>query len=258
MLLLLAGTTEARELARLLADERHPAIATLAGATRAPETLPLPTMRGGFGGEAAFRAFLRARAISAILDATHPFATRITARSARIARELDLPYLLLLRPAWRPGPGDRWTMIAREQEAADHVAPGATVFLATGRQSLPGFANLATRGRRLICRRIDPPRAPFPYENGEYLLGRGPFSVAGERALFERLGVDVLVVKNAGGTGSAPKLAAARALGLPVVMLARPAPPDGVARVECVAEAMAWVRGLARRQEAGATARRRP
>ncbi len=247
MLLLLAGTTEARQIAGALADRGHPAIATLAGATRAPQTLPLPTQRGGFGGEAGFRAFLQQHAISAILDATHPFATRITERSARIARDLGLPYLQLLRPEWRPGPGDRWTMIAREDQAARHIAPGATVFLATGRQSLPGFANLATDGRRLICRRIDAPRAPFPYPNGEYLLGRGPFTVAQERALFERLGVEALVVKNAGGTGSAPKLEAARALGLPVVMLARPTPLD-IARVETVAEALAWVRDLGQTQ----------
>ena len=243
MLLLLAGTTEARQLARALAEQGPPAIATLAGATRAPETLPLPTRRGGFRGEAGFRAFLEEHAITAILDATHPFATRITARTARTAAELGLPYLLLLRPPWRPGPGDNWITVEREDEAAAHIAPGATVFLATGRQSLPGFANLATDGRRLICRRIDAPRNPFPYPNGEYLLGRGPFSVAEERALFERLGVDALVVKNAGGTGSAPKLEAARELGLPVVMLARPQPPE-VARVETVAEALKWARGL--------------
>ena len=151
-----------------------------------------------------------------------------------------MPYLQYLRPPWVAEPGDNWTSVTREEDVARHVPQRATVFLATGRQSLPGLANLA--GRHLICRRIDPPRAPFPYPNGEYLLGRAPFSVADEVALFRKLGVDVLVTKNAGGTGSAPKLHAARELGLPVVMIKRP-PPLDAPRVDSVNAALDWVRG---------------
>ncbi len=239
MLLLLAGTSEARALARELADRKIPAIATLAGATRMPERLALPTVVGGFGGAEGFERFLDEHAITAVLDATHPFATAISARTARIARARGLAHLLLLRPEWVPGPGDNWTTIAREEEAAEHIPPGATVFLATGRQNLSGFANLA--GRRLICRRIDAPKAPFPWPNGEYLLGRGPFSLADEVALFRRLGIDWLVVRNAGGTSSRAKLDAARELGLPVAMIARPPAPEAET-VETVEQALEWVR----------------
>ena len=241
MLLLLAGTSEARELASAIAVESIPAIASLAGATRAPETLAIKTHVGGFGGEQGFVAFLAEHRITAILDATHPFATQISARTARIARQRALPYLMLRRPPWHPESGDNWTMIASEQDAAQHIPKSATVFLATGRQSLGGFANLT--GRRLICRRIDPPRAPFPYPNGEYLLGKGPFSVEDEIALFTRLKIDVLVVKNAGGKSSRAKLDAARRLSIPVIMLERPAGPD-CARVETVEQALEWARRL--------------
>ena len=113
------------------------------------------------------------------------------------------------------------------------------MFLATGRQTLERLSGL--EGRRVICRQIDPPEGPFPFPNGRYLVGRPPFSVADETKLFEELGVDWLVVKNAGGSLSRTKLDAARALGIDVAMIARPPQPDAL-RVETVAAAMAWVR----------------
>ncbi|MFQ1700886.1 cobalt-precorrin-6A reductase [Loktanella agnita] len=238
-LLLLAGTGDARRIAQRLAGAD--VIASLAGATRDPVALPIPTRLGGFGGEAGFRDFLTAHAISAVLDATHPYAHRITARSARICAALGLPFLQYLRPGWVPEVGDNWTEISREEEAATLIPTGATVFLGTGRQTLDRFANLT--GRRVICRQIDPPEGPFPFAGGEFLLGRPPFSVADELALFDRLKVDWLVVKNAGGEASHTKLTAARQLGIPVLMIARPTPGDWP-HVASIESAMEWVRAL--------------
>lgn len=237
MILLLAGTGDARRVAVSLAERGVPLLASLAGATRQPETLPVPCRVGGFGGQAAFEAFLGEENITAVLDATHPFAHRITERTARVCAARGLPYLQLLRPPWRPGPGDRWVEIDREEDATRHIPEGAVVFLATGRQTLARFAGLA--GRRLICRRIDPPEEPFPFAGGEYLVGRPPFSVADEVALFRRLAVDWLVVKNSGGAASATKLVAARELGLPVLMIRRP-PRPAAPMVETVAAAVDW------------------
>lgn len=216
-LLLLAGTGDARQIAKGLAG--GDVIASLAGATRGPAPLPIPTRVGGFGGEDGFRDFLDENGITAVLDATHPYAHRITDRSARICAELGLPFLQFLRPGWVAAPGDQWTEIAREEGAAALIPEGATVFLGTGRQTLERFANLT--GRRVICRQIDPPEGPFPFPGGEFLIGRPPFSVEDEVALFDRLGVDWLVVKNAGGAASGTKLTAARHLGIPVLMIAR-------------------------------------
>ncbi len=240
-LLLLAGTGEAQQVARHLADEGRGAVASLAGATRAPRAMGLPTRIGGFGGEAGFLRYLAEAGIKAVLDATHPFAAQISARTARLCAAHDLPYCQLLRPEWVPVAEDRWTDIAAEEEAAAHIPEGATVFLATGRQGVSCFANLD--GRRLICRVVDPPEAPFPMANGTYIVGRPPFSVDDEISLFTRLGVDWLVVKNAGGAASESKLAAARALSLPVAMIARPPQPDAP-RVATVAEAIEWVQAL--------------
>ncbi len=240
-LLLLAGTAEARAIAGALAREGRDAIASLAGATRQAADLGLATRVGGFGGEEGFRVFLAKEKITAILDATHPFAAAISRRSARVARASGLPYLQLLRPGWTPQDGDNWTMIDKEEEAARLVPEGAAVFLATGRQGLERFDGLA--GRRIWCRQIDSPGQAFPFEGGQYLIGRPPFSVDQEVALFRRLGIEWLIVKNAGGAASRSKLDAARLLGIAVVMIRRPAQPEAE-RVETVEAALDWVRGL--------------
>jgi len=237
-LLLLAGTSEAKALASKLADHDVGAIASLAGATRTPDDLDLPMRTGGFGGETGFRDYLKQAGITRVLDATHPFAHRITTRTARVCAELQLPYLRLSRPAWEPLEGDRWTFIDNEEEAAIHIKPGQTAFLGTGRQTLDRFANL--KRVEVICRQIDPPSGPFPFKGGRFLVGRPPFPVEDEIALFQELGVDWLVVKNAGGALSRTKLVAARALGIPVLMINRPTLSE-VKTVETVDAAMDWV-----------------
>lgn len=241
MILLLAGTAEARRLAARLADNRIPAMASLAGATREPAPLPLPTRVGGFGGDAGFAAFLDAHPITAVIDATHPFAARVTARTFAACAARGLPLLRLERPAWTPGPGDRWTRVADEAEAIRLLPPEATVFLATGRQSLPAWAEL--RARRTYLRVIDPPTGPFPLP-GAYVTARPPFDRAAEADLFRRLAVTHLVVKDAGGADSRPKLDAARDLGLTVLILRRPEPPPGLRIVPTVDEALAWAVAL--------------
>lgn len=240
-MLLLAGTGEAKRIAWGLADSGRPVIASLAGATRQPEPLPVPTRIGGFGGEAGLRAYLAAEGISAVLDATHPFAQRITDRTARVCSEMGLPYCQVLRPAWTPQAGDHWTTVKGPADVAQLVPEEAVVFLATGRRTLAEYAGLA--GRRVLARMVDPPTAPFPFEGGEFVIGRPPFSQNDEEALFKALGVTHLVVKNAGGAGGRAKLDAARALGVPVLMLARPPMPDAP-RVASVQAALDWVAAL--------------
>lgn len=238
-LLLLGGTGEAREIAAQLRGQD--AVISLAGATRHPAAQPLPTRIGGFGGGEGFATYLRDAGIHAVLDATHPYAARITQRTARICKAQQLPYVQLLRPAWVSEPGDNWIEIGTEADAAAHISKGSVVFLGTGRQTLEHFANL--EGCKVFCRQIDPPEKPFPFAGGRYLVGRPPFSVADEVALFRDIGVDFLVVKNAGGAPSRTKLTAARQLGIPVLMIARPPRGDWPV-VETVADALTWVRAL--------------
>lgn len=234
--LLLGGTGEARQMAQALRGTD--AIISLAGATRMPEMQPLPTRIGGFGGADGFADYLRDASITAVLDATHPYAQRITKRTAQICADRGLPYLQFLRPPWQQEPGDNWTEIQTEQDAASHIELGATVFLGTGRQTLDLFSNLV--GRHVICRQIDPPENPFPFNGGRYLVGRPPFSVEDETALFQKLGVDWLIVKNAGGAASRTKLTAARILDIPVLMIARP-PRGNWPIVDTTDAALEWL-----------------
>ncbi|MEM9129510.1 MAG: cobalt-precorrin-6A reductase [Pseudomonadota bacterium] len=238
-LLLLAGTREAREIAQALAAENTPALASLAGVTREPTKLAIPTRIGGFGGAEGFRDYLLGNKIKAVLDATHPFAHLISCRSAEVCMTESVPYCQLLRKAWKPEPD--WHVLEREEEAAALVQPGETVFLATGRQTLDRFANLSHA--RVICRQIDPPEAPFPFANGHYHVAKPPFSEDDEYELFQELGVDWLIAKNAGGNSSRTKLDAAKRLKIKVALLARPPHPAGD-KAQTVEDALAWVARL--------------
>ncbi|MEM6593963.1 MAG: cobalt-precorrin-6A reductase [Pseudomonadota bacterium] len=242
-ILLLAGTGEANALARALVDRGHHVLASLAGATRAPKALPCETRIGGFGGAAGFKAVLSEFKPELVLDATHPFAHRISRRSFTICKELDIPYLQLLRPKWSTDETRGVYEVADARAARQKTPAGARVFLATGRQTLLDFEGF--EDCTLICRQIDPPDAPFPFPNGDYLIGRPPFSVADEKALFSEKEIDVLIVKNAGGQASYSKIEAAIDLGIPVLMLARPNALDAP-QVGTVSEALSWVERYAR------------
>lgn len=236
-LLLLAGSGQARLIAQALSGQK--VIASLAGATRAPRHLAVPTRSGGFGGEAGFESFLEAEQITAVLDATHPFASRISHRTARICKARSIPYCQYLRPPWVAEAGDDWHMVDDESQVAQLVTAGDVVFMATGRQTLHRYENLSHC--TLICRQIDPSDAKFPFPNGRFLIGRPPFSVEQELALFKELRVDWLVVKNAGGAAPMSKLEAARMLNIPVAMINRPEQPDAP-QVATVAAAIDWAK----------------
>jgi precorrin-6A/cobalt-precorrin-6A reductase len=238
-ILLLSGTGEAREIESILQeDQTLEVISSLSGATRMPRAYKGATRSGGFGGYEAQKRYMLAQGFDLVVDATHPFAAHISKRTCDICIYISVPYMNVLRPEWAAEPADQWLMIDDPSEAVQHIAPRSVVFLATGRNSLSGFSNLSEM--TLICRQIDPPDGEFPFKNGRYLIGRPPFSVDDEEKLFRTLGVDYLVVKNAGGAASRTKLDAARRLGIPVVMLRRP-PVLKAPQVASVEAAIAWV-----------------
>lgn len=237
--LLLAGTSEAADIAeRLARNDRVKAVASLAGATRAPKDLGLPMRVGGFGGAEEFAEYLERESVDIVIDATHPFASRMTQRTVRMCREHGVKYLLVQRPEWVAEVGDKW-FPAQDIKAVKALIPaGSTVFLATGRQTLAAFAGM--RECRILCRVIDPPQSEFPFENGRFVVGRPPFSVEEEVDFFVSERIDWIVVKNSGGERSKSKLLAARQLGLPVAMIKRPVVPD-CAVVASAAEACEWL-----------------
>lgn len=225
--LLLGGTAEARQLAARLADAGIPAVSSLAGRVRNPR-LPVGEVRiGGFGGADGLAAYLRDGGFDAVLDATHPFAAAITRNAAQACGMLGVPLIAVRRPAWSAQPGDDWIPATDIAAAAALVRdwPGRTVFLTTGRRDLAVFAGDVRH--RYIVRAVDPPEGPVPADM-TLILDRGPYDLAGETAILIEHGAGLLVTKNSGGGLTAAKLAAARSLGLPVIMVARPPLPAGV------------------------------
>ncbi len=229
-ILLLAGTAEARALAGRLAARGVDAVASLAGATRAPADYGVAVRSGGFGGAEGLAAWLRAERVRALVDATHPFAARMPWNAVAACAAAGVPRLRLLRPAWPVRPG--WRVVGSLDEAAAALPAGARVLLTTGREVAP-FAGRTDC--RFWLRSIEPVAVPAHVTP---LLARPPFRVDEEAAMIRRLRATHLVSKNAGG--GAAKLDAAAALGIEVVMVARPAPPPGplAATVE---RALDWV-----------------
>ncbi|MEV6975242.1 cobalt-precorrin-6A reductase [Kitasatospora sp. NPDC093806] len=243
--LVLGGTTEARALAAALAEVAGlRATSSLAGRVAEPR-LPAGEVRiGGFGGPDGLAAWLRAERVAAVVDATHPFAAVMSGNAAAAAAATGVPLLALRRPGWAPVPGDDWHPVASLADAAALLpALGRRVLLTSGRQGIAAFAHLD--GLHFVARSVDPPEPPLP-ASLDVLLDRGPFTLDGERAVLREHRIDVVVTKDSGGAATAPKLTAARELGLPVVVVTRPPLPAGVPVAETVPAALAWLaaRGL--------------
>jgi precorrin-6A/cobalt-precorrin-6A reductase len=238
MILILGGTTEAMALARRIAARGEiDALLSLAGRTVSPVLPPVPHRIGGFGGVEGLAAFLREARIRAVIDATHPFAARMKANAAAACEAAHVPLLALTRPAWVRQPGDHWTEVETAEAAAQALgAAPRRVFLTAGRLEIPAF--LAMPQHVYLIRTIDPPEAMPP--NATLLLDRGPFDAGAEEVLMRREGIEILVTKNSGGAATEGKILAARALGLPVILIARPETPSGVAATGDVEAAYAF------------------
>lgn len=237
--LLLGGTTEASRMATALAEAGVDAVFSYAGRTNAPMAQPLPTRVGGFGGVAGLVDYLKAEAISHVVDATHPFAAGMSRNAFEACQSANVPLIRLERPAWTPGECDDWTLFPRIEDIPEALpeAP-ARVFLAIGKQQIGLFASKPQH--HYLLRLVDAPEAALTLPDCTVVVARGPFDVAGDRALMEAHGITHVVAKNGGGVGARAKLDAARALGLPVFMAERPAlPGDSVA--PNVGEVMRWL-----------------
>ncbi|KPM54531.1 precorrin-6x reductase [Frankia sp. R43] len=264
---MLGGTREARDLAAaLVAEQGMDVVSSLAGRVRDPALPAGETVIGGFGGVGGLRVFLRDRAIDVVVDATHPFAARMSAHAVAACAAPSpasdeaggthagsthssgahssgahsggahsggawaggagsaVPLLRLARPGWQARPGDDWRRVGDLAAAADRARelcpPGGAVFVTTGRRELAPFA--ADPDRHYLIRAVDPPTDTLPSRH-TVLLDRGPYTVEGETRLLREHDIRVLVTKDSGGTLTVAKLDAARTVGVPVVMVDRPA-----------------------------------
>jgi precorrin-6A/cobalt-precorrin-6A reductase len=219
--LILGGTGEASEIARRLADRSDlSVISSLAGRVNQPKIPDGRVRIGGFGGVDGLISYLQRESIGAVIDATHPFAARISASAESACSQLGLPLISCSRVPWAKQEADLWHVAADAPSAAAYVAqnPGR-VFLAIGRQQLGVFAECSSAW--FLVRAIDPPDASLP-ANTKLILERGPFPLEDELQLLRDHAIDYIVSKNSGGLATYAKIEAARLLGIPVVMIERP------------------------------------
>jgi precorrin-6A/cobalt-precorrin-6A reductase len=239
-ILILGGTAEARTLAgKLAGDPRFAVELSLAGRTRAPAEQPVPVRVGGFGGAEGLVAYLRQKGISILIDATHPYAAQISRNAAEAAEISSVPLVALRRSAWQRQPGDRWIEVDSVAEAVNALGEvPRKAFLTLGRQELLPFE--AAPQHAYLVRSVDPVEPPLAVPNAVYLTARGPFEQVDEARLLRDHGIEAIVAKNSGGPASYGKIAAARELGIDVVLIRRPDLPE-VSSVETVEEILAWL-----------------
>ncbi|MBI1245014.1 MAG: cobalt-precorrin-6A reductase [Alphaproteobacteria bacterium] len=235
-MLVLGGTGEARSLADSLVDAGIDTVLSLAGRTAMPAASRANVRTGGFGGIAGLSTYLRAERIDACIDATHPFAARISANALAACNAVGVPRLGLVRQEWVPVDGDRWITV-------DDLGQAARLLPAMGRRVFVAFADgleaLAGLDLDFVVRRAEP--GGVALARAQVIVDRGPFVRDAERDLFASLHVDVVLAKASGGTAARAKLDAARNLGLPIILLRRPEPPPGP-QAGSQAEALAWAR----------------
>lgn len=212
-----------------------------AGRTETPMGQPIHMRMGGFGGVEGLIAYLTDQAITHVIDATHPFAAQMSGNAVAACTATGTPLIALERAPWVAGEGDRWTHVADIAGAVTALSgPPRRVFLAIGRQHLDPF--VVQPQHTYLLRLVDPPTSPLSLPQAQITVARGPFTVASDTALMQSHGTQIVVAKNAGGKGAVAKIAAARALGLPVVMIDRPVIP--ARRVaHSVKDVMAWLSG---------------
>jgi precorrin-6A/cobalt-precorrin-6A reductase len=223
--LLLGGTTEASQIGRELAAAGIAGVYSYAGRTATPVAQPLPTRVGGFGGVDGLAEYIGREQITHVIDATHPFASQISRNAVAACAKTSTPLIAYLREPWVEAPGDKWRHVATVEDAAAALPDQpARIFLAIGRQHLAPFA--AQPQHSYLLRLVDAPDTALPLPKAEIVLARGPFTIVGDLALLRDYCITHVVARNAGGEGAKAKLDAARALGLPVIMIDRPDLPE--------------------------------
>lgn len=234
--LILGGSSDGFHAAELFVGRGYDVTSSFAGRTKTRRS-PVGLARvGGFGGVTGLAAYLAVEDVALVVDATHPFATRIKQNAAQACRESGAQLVHVMRAPWRPQAGDDWR-VAPDVETAASITPRTVdpCFLTVGRMKMAPFAK--RRDLRFVVRTVESAEPEFRHPHTVFINDRGPFTLEGERALFAERGFGSLVTANSGGGAAVAKLEVARERGVPVVLVDRPPPPEGHT-VETVEEAL--------------------
>jgi precorrin-6A/cobalt-precorrin-6A reductase len=218
-ILILGGTREAAALAAELvaAHSDWRVITSLAGRTKEPKPLAGEVRIGGFGGAKGLAEYLRRENITRLVDATHPFASQISANAKRAASLAGIPLETRTRLPWKKQPGDIWLEFTSLEAARDALPHAARVLLALGSQHIAPFA--ARADVHYVVRMVDAPDQPLALPDHELVIGM-PGDVEAETALLKRHGITHIVCRNSGGEGAYAKIEAARRGAVMVFLIA--------------------------------------
>jgi len=229
-LLLLGGTADARRLAKRLQLPGIEIIYSVAGLVRMPD-VDCQIISGGFSQFGGLKAYIEQQNIDAVLDATHPYAEKMTATACSVTQQLDLPYWRFHRAPWKAQGSDHWQMFKDWSQLLPALAGFKSVFLTAGQideAAVTAFADYSQqKQQRQLLRTAVQPAQPLP-DSMSWIKAIGPFDIEGELALMREHKIDALVSKNSGGKATEAKLEAARQLDVPVMMLKRPELPEGI------------------------------
>lgn len=220
-ILILGGTREAADLAARLTTAGHDVTTSLAGRTRAPTPLVGTVRSGGFGGADGLAQFLIEHGFDRLIDATHPFAERISANAAKAVELAGIAFENRVRRPWHRKPGDEWTEFPSLEAARDALPRDARVLLAIGSQHVAIFASRPDV--HFVVRMVDPPLDRLPLADHELVVGKPGPTIEEELELLRERRITRVLCRNSGGPGAYAKVEAARILGLPVMMIVRPA-----------------------------------
>lgn len=241
-LLILGGTGEAAELARLIPEKlgsKIDVVSSYSGVTGYQPELPGSVRVGGFGGAQGLISYIQEEGVSWLIDATHPFAEKMSQVGYIAQQATQIPRLTLLRPEWEPQAADRWLEVADMAEAAKQVEVlGAKTFLTIGMKEIAAFTDI--ENVHFVVRMMKEPKESLPLSSYEVVIGHPPFSREEEEALLQEKNIRLVVTKNSGGLKTKEKLDAARGLGLSVLMVQRPAPEPGE-QLATLNEAINWL-----------------
>ncbi|NVK19606.1 MAG: cobalt-precorrin-6A reductase [Methylocystaceae bacterium] len=241
-LLILGGTPEAVELAHLVGEylgDRLQAILSFSGITGHQPDVTCDKRVGGFGGVAGLGAYLAEEQIDYIVDATHPFAEKISQHAYMAAHNQGLPIMVLKRPPWRPQSNDHWLEVDDIDQAVDMVANmKACTFLTIGIKELDRFDGL--EDVPLVVRLINEPKEELPLSNYTCVLSNPPFSVEDEQKLIRDHKIKILVTKNSGGEQTKAKLEAARLENVSVILINRP-PSEPLEETSSCQDVLKWL-----------------
>ncbi len=243
-LLILGGTTEARELARrvsLMIGKKLRVTTSLAGRRATTPALAGDVRVGGFGGIEGMKTYITEHAVDLVIDATHPFAGQISDHANVACAGVPVPRLQVMRPGWRMPPGATY-LEADGLDGAAAILPRVArrIFLTTGHGGLEAFSGL--EGLWFLVRLIDAQKAPPPLADYQLITGAPPYTLDAEQDLLAEHDIDTLVTKDSGGEGTEAKVIAAAKTGVTIILIRRP-PPEPGPLAETVDEAFAWLEG---------------